>query len=362
MPASKPFVLKKLYIEPTNRCNLDCRTCMRNSWDERMGQMDAVLFDRILAEVAQHQTIPTLFFGGIGEPLSHPHIVDMVASAKKIGAQVEMITNGILLSEGMDQALLNAGLDCLWVSIDGAHPESYLDVRLGDHLPEIIDNLRRWQQLSGGQTELGITFVAMKRNLSDLPFVVKLAKDLGAKRFSISNVEAYTPDLLEERLYPDLVSVDIPEGGCRPPRFDEGAINAALLEEIRASFSLPEPRLIPAKGGCPFSLRGSLSIRWDGSVGPCLPLLHSHTVHFRDYERHWPAFFHGSLQDQSLTTISQDEAFIDFHQRLQDFSGFAPCLSCNSCDLPSVNGEDCFGNFHPACGGCLWAQGFIVCP
>jgi MoaA/NifB/PqqE/SkfB family radical SAM enzyme len=355
-------MISKLYIEPTNRCNLDCRTCMRNSWDEPMGQMDHEIYDRILAEVAELPTPPTIFFGGIGEPLSHPHIVDMVARAKKIAARVEMITNGILLSEGMAMALIQAGLDCLWVSIDGAHPESYLDVRLGDHLPEIIDNLHHWQQLSGGRTDLGITFVAMKRNQKDLPAVVQLAKKLGARRFSISNVEAYTPDLLEERLYQESVSIDIPEGGCHPPRFDEGTIDPGLLEDITTSFILPEPRLLPAKGGCPFSLRSSLSIRWDGSVGPCLPLLHSHTVHFKDYERHWPAFFHGSLQENSLATISQDEAFIDFHQRLQDFSGFGPCLSCNGCDLPSVNGEDCYGNFHPACGGCLWAQGFVVCP
>ena len=327
-----------------------------------MGQMDQAMYDRILAELVQLPTVPTLFFGGIGEPLSHPDIVDMIEKAKIIGAQVELITNGILLTEGMDQSLLNAGLDCLWVSIDGAHPESYLDIRLGDHLPKILDNLQRWQRLSDNRTDLGITFVAMKRNLSDLPSVVKLAKELGAKRFSISNVEAYTPDLLQERLYQESVGIDIPGGGCTPPRFDEGAIDAGLLEEITASFTLPEPRLIPAKGGCPFSLRNSLSIRWDGSVGPCLPLLHSHTVHFRDYERFWPAFHHGSLQENSLAMISQDEAFIDFHQRLRDFSGFAPCLSCNGCDLPSVNGEDCFGNFHPACGGCLWAQGFIVCP
>ena len=26
--------LRKVYIEPTNRCNLECRTCIRNIWDE----------------------------------------------------------------------------------------------------------------------------------------------------------------------------------------------------------------------------------------------------------------------------------------------------------------------------------------
>src|SRR5512135_1099469 len=31
--------LAKVYIEPTNCCNLECRTCIRNTWDEPMGKM-----------------------------------------------------------------------------------------------------------------------------------------------------------------------------------------------------------------------------------------------------------------------------------------------------------------------------------
>ena len=31
--------LHKIYVEPTNACNLDCVTCMRNVWDEPLGKM-----------------------------------------------------------------------------------------------------------------------------------------------------------------------------------------------------------------------------------------------------------------------------------------------------------------------------------
>jgi MoaA/NifB/PqqE/SkfB family radical SAM enzyme len=30
--------LNKVYVEPTNRCNLICVTCIRNSWDEPFGE------------------------------------------------------------------------------------------------------------------------------------------------------------------------------------------------------------------------------------------------------------------------------------------------------------------------------------
>ena len=40
--------VQRVYIEPTNQCNLDCRTCMRNAWERAPGRMSAETFDRIL--------------------------------------------------------------------------------------------------------------------------------------------------------------------------------------------------------------------------------------------------------------------------------------------------------------------------
>ncbi len=127
--------LAKIYVEPTNRCNLECRTCIRNSWNEPLGQMDDRTFSGIIAGLSAFDGPLTVFFGGFGEPLSHPYIVDMVAAAHRAGAKVELITNGTLLTERMSRHLIHAGLDLLWVSLDGSTPESYADVRLGAALP-----------------------------------------------------------------------------------------------------------------------------------------------------------------------------------------------------------------------------------
>ena len=164
--------LAKIYIEPTNRCNLDCRTCMRHGWEEDLGFMEFRLFEKILDGLHFQATMPSIFFGGFGEPLMHPDIAVMVARAKAAGARVELITNGILLNEELARSLVTAGLDFLWLSIDGASPQSYADIRLGNHLPHIIAILRRLRRrriFNFGQTpELGISFVAMKRNIADL--------------------------------------------------------------------------------------------------------------------------------------------------------------------------------------------------
>ena len=70
--------LSKVYIEATNRCNLECVTCIRHSWDEPLGEMSSTTFERILNGLRSFSPPPEVFFGGLGEPLAHPNIVDMV--------------------------------------------------------------------------------------------------------------------------------------------------------------------------------------------------------------------------------------------------------------------------------------------
>ena len=63
--------LTKVYIEPTVACNLDCITCFRNGWDQPMGRMSEETFAGILEGLKGLDPIPSVYFGGIEEPLFH---------------------------------------------------------------------------------------------------------------------------------------------------------------------------------------------------------------------------------------------------------------------------------------------------
>ncbi len=204
--------LAKAYIEPTNRCNLACVTCMRHGWNEALGEMNSSTFSRVIEGLRHISPPPDIFFGGLGEPLSHPDIADMVRQAKTVGSSVGLITNGTLLNEPISEELIHAGLDTLWVSLDGATPESYADVRLGAGLSEVLANLAAFRRVrrnihKHGYTDaylkprLGIEFVAMKRNIKDLPAVIKLSGRLGARHLMVTNVLPYTKEMCEEVLY-----------------------------------------------------------------------------------------------------------------------------------------------------------------
>jgi len=372
--------LKKIYIEPTNRCNLDCVTCIRHNWDEPLGAMRPETFSRILEGLRSFDPPPDIFFGGLGEPLSHPDILDMVREAKALGSSVELITNGTLLGKSVSEELVAAGLDRLWVSLDGATPESYADVRLGAALPEVLRNLQefrraRWQKYRPEHFDLllkpqiGIVFVAMKRNISDLPAVFSLANRLGALHFLVTNVLPYTAGLKEEILYARAVTDSIyisspPLRSLDFPKMDVGpATREAIYHAMRGDhyLSISGGALGGRNNRCPFVEKGSLSIRWDGDVSPCLPLLHGHRMYFDKYERAIHRHRVGNVLHQPLGRIWEKPEYLALRHRLQEFN-FSPCLHCGGCELFESNEEDCIGSPAPACGGCLWAQGIIRCP
>lgn len=368
--------LKRVYVEATNKCNLNCSTCMRNVWDVKFGYMTEETFEHILAGLHGLPNKPELFFGGYGEPLSHPRILDMIQHAKELGHRVSLITNGIPLTEKVADRLIELKLDMLWVSMDGASPECYMDVRLGDALPRIIDNLKYLQvkkyRMFGasnwaGSPKLGIAFVAMKRNIHDLNEVIRLGSRLGAVEFSISNVLAHDRALLDENLY--MRSLDMVVGQeIRPlvhmPLMDIRPDTTGMLANILKNMNrleLTGSLLNQNTDRCPFVERGSVAIRWDGMVSPCLPLLYTHTHFLDDRERTSREYFVGNIQEETLLEIWKDNKYSTLRKRLQDFD-FSPCAFCNSCEMANENMEDCFGNFQPTCGGCLWARGLIRCP
>ena len=67
---------------------------------------------------------------GQGEPLLNPSIVDMVRYAKEkdVADRIEIITNASLLTHEMSDALIDAGLDCIRISLQGMSDKAYYEI------------------------------------------------------------------------------------------------------------------------------------------------------------------------------------------------------------------------------------------
>src|SRR3954453_16057642 len=93
-----PPLPRELQLEVTSACNLRCAMCLvryRPPVNKVRGAMDVGLFRRLLSELPGLRRVT---LQGRGEPLLHPHLVDMVTEASGRGLMVGFNSNGTLLS------------------------------------------------------------------------------------------------------------------------------------------------------------------------------------------------------------------------------------------------------------------------
>ncbi|HOW85744.1 MAG TPA: radical SAM protein [Candidatus Aminicenantes bacterium] len=364
--------LRRLYIEPTSRCNLSCRTCIRNTWEEPIGDMDEATFGRVAGQLSRFPHLETVMFGGFGEPTAHPRILDMVRAVKALGLRAEMTTNATLLDEALIEGLLRERLDTLWVSLDGTTEASFETIREGASFPLVLENVERLAGRNGRDghaIEIGIAFVVMKTNFRDVKHLDRLARSVGARRIMVSHVLPYSEEMEKEMLCLQTLTLETftfapGKVELSLPRID---VNNATKDTFFSLFQGFENltfmgnRIAVDARRCRFVRERTSFVRWDGRVAPCMGLLHSHRTYLYGLERKVRSHAFGDARLEDLFDIWNSKPYADFREKVKAFD-YSPCHVCGGCSMLESNEEDCYGNAFPACGGCLWAQGVIQCP
>lgn len=352
--------LQRIIIEATNQCNLACSICLRQSWGEIPGHMSEAVFSKFVDDLDELSSPPEVFFGGYGEPLSHPNILDMIKRTAAIGSKISLITNGTLITPQLIETLVDAGLQKLWLSVDSSHQDALLEFRAGDNQGSIMENLAEIQSSGNGKLEIlepGLALVLTKKNQPEILDLVERGQMLGFSSFFITNFEAYSSSLADDVPY-SLESLRKP-GSWRCDHTDL-IENLEILSANKPGISI-EGSLTNSGKKCPFAERGDLVLRWDGETSPCLPLLYDHTIHIEGWEHMHISHSLGNILVRSIGEIWEDRDYSDLRERLLN-NDFSPCLGCRDCWFSDDNLQDCMGFEHPTCGGCLWAEGLICCP
>jgi MoaA/NifB/PqqE/SkfB family radical SAM enzyme len=347
-------------------------TCIRHSWDEPVGEMAWPVYEALIDGLAVFPGSKTIAFAGMGEPLLHERFVAMVALAHERGLRTEMTSNALLLTPTLAEGLLAAGLDQFTVSIDGADDDSHGAIRPGASLAAIKANVGRlyWRSEETRETPLrvGIEFVAMRRNIHELPALREIARSVRASFVLVSNLLPYTAALQDEILYHLGPTTSECQGSPDDPLWvlphldwsqeTQGTLTRFMRQQPRVSFL--DTGLDRRNNHCPFVQGGSLAVAWHGGVSPCPPLLHAYRCFIRGREKAFHRCEFGRLPDESLLAIWTNPDYTTFRERVRRFE-FSPCTDCGGCDLAESNEEDCFGNPFPVCGDCLWARGVLRC-
>ena len=348
--------VQKLYLEPTTACNLECRTCIRNSWHDPNQHMSMQTFGKVIDSLDGLPNLQRVVFTSFGEPFTQPRMLDMVEAVRKRDLAVTIGTNGLLLNAKVCSELVKLGVDRVVISIDGGKPETYAGVR-GAMLAQVIEHMRGLNevksQLHSLHPAIGIEFVAMRSNIAELDDLTRMAAEFNVSRLLVSNVLPYTEELREEVLY-----------GYEPvPPIK--ASGWALKLDAWISWATQElPRMHwGAERRCKFMQDHALVVSWDGSVSPCYALSHNYSYFTMDgCKKQIERYVLGNVNDRSLADIWQSEEYVLFRSEVKAYH-FPSCPDCDlreSCDLRKQN-QGCWG-WNPSCADCLWAQGIIRCP
>ncbi|MFA6484619.1 MAG: radical SAM protein, partial [Bacteroidales bacterium] len=117
--------LRYLFWECTLRCNLNCLHCGSDcTANPEIPDMPAEDFLRTTQSISQQHKASeiTVVITG-GEPLLRKDIAEVGRKLRDQGFRWSLVTNGLNLTTGRLNELMNAGLGAITVSLDGPEPE-----------------------------------------------------------------------------------------------------------------------------------------------------------------------------------------------------------------------------------------------
>lgn len=174
LPLNTPF---GIHICPTTYCNFKCAYCkhasaqMQKEIKEQF--MDIDFFQMIVEQIKKFpDKLKLLNFAWLGEPLLHPQIAEMVKIAKDadIAERVEIVSNASRLTPALCDALVDAGLDRMRISLQGLTKEDYWDIsQYKINFENFVDNIAYFYKKSRrGKTKIYIKIMdAMLKSPSD---------------------------------------------------------------------------------------------------------------------------------------------------------------------------------------------------
>jgi radical SAM protein with 4Fe4S-binding SPASM domain len=174
-------------FEITTKCNMSCAHCARRFLEREEKDMPVAAFQEILG-ILPHAYRITLV--GLGEPLMHPRVDEIISAAKKSGRKVSLVTNAMLLDAEISDRLIDSGLDTLVVSIDTVDQELSSALRRGSDMQKIISNIENFGKMNGRERKVPVVVFSAVSALSapHLTGLVEQAASLGADAIMMTDL------------------------------------------------------------------------------------------------------------------------------------------------------------------------------
>lgn len=149
-------------VEPTTCCNLNCGMCPNRLLLEK-GDMEFDIFRKAIDTISKDAKGILLY--GLGEPMLHNRIFDMIRYAKThTDAFIIIATNGTMLDADNSRRLIDAGPDKIVIGFDSLEPAIYEKMRNGAKFEKTLRNVTDFLELNSGRIRTTIIRVCSDDN------------------------------------------------------------------------------------------------------------------------------------------------------------------------------------------------------
>jgi len=235
-----------LRLSVTDRCNLRCHYCMPVEGIDQLCHEEILTFEELLQIVtaASKIGIHKVRITG-GEPLVRKGVLGLISDISQIPGirEVTLTTNGLLLN-GQVQALWDAGIRRLNISLDSLHPETFKEITRGGDLGRVLSGLEEAES-AGMQIKLNMVVMRGVNDQEIVPFAALSQQKTWAVRY----IE-YMPTIREQNWRQKVIS------------------GSEILQILKQNFSLEEIPCSPYCGPArPYRIENAA-----GSIGIITPM------------------------------------------------------------------------------------------
>lgn len=173
-----------IQLEHTTRCNFECIACNHYYQKNHIScDIDFKVIEK-LKEIFPH--VEQIQLNGGGEPFIAKGLEDALEIYSHYGLKITTTTNLSYLTDRMLE-VIRKNFSSLNLSCDGATKEIFEGIRKNGDFDQFINNVKRVRACNENiRLVMGVTI--MRQNISQLPEIIKLAKNIGIDKVVVGRM------------------------------------------------------------------------------------------------------------------------------------------------------------------------------
>lgn len=303
-----------LLAEITHRCPLQCPYCSNPvALEKPAGELSTAEWARVFDEASALGVLQLHISGG--EPLARRDVGDIVRAARTSGLYVNLITAAVNLTEERADALAEAGVEHVQISLQDASEEGCN--RITNYGKAFQKKLEAARLVVERGLPLTINAVVHRHNLDRVGDMIDLALALGAHRLEVAHAQYYGWALLNRAaLIPEPRQVEEATAVVKAAR--ERLTGRLLIDYVAPDYFAKYPK--PCMGGWGRQL---MAVTPSGKVLPChaaetIPGLRFDNVRHKSLGWIWR---HSDTFNRFRGTAWMPEPCRSCDRRFEDFGG-----------------------------------------